>query len=263
MQRRLVVGVGVGLAALGGGAAWWLLSAHALGLAEPRIALAAGEPTVDGHKVKVGQAFDAGQTVRTGDQVSACFSVHASRACLGAQSEVRLAALTARAATLELARGTLIVASAGDDVTVVTAGGASVEVKNATAALETGQGDALVRALDASVTLAAPGKPPMTLASPSAVGLRDAARRPGAPAVEDEERQVARLASRWQGSAGAIVELRGAHGRLEVDGLDAGHAPAAVLLDEGEHTLAHRAGPHGTTEEKVSLRGGQVVVRGE
>jgi hypothetical protein len=143
----------------------------------------------------------------------------------------------------------------------VTLPAGALGVRSATVAVEPDAAGATVRALDGSAQVEPAGKPPFTVAAPDAVGL-DGKKRPPVPALEHEERDVLKLASRWQGSAGGILDVEATHGRVEVDGADVGAAPAALLLDEGQHTLVLKDGAREITRETVELRAGQKVVRG-
>jgi hypothetical protein len=261
MQRRtkaLAIGGGAVVLAV---AAWWFLVPGRLGLTKPRMVIVSGDVRVDEARVKVAQTLAVGATVRTG-YGSACFSLHESRVCLGAQSEVHLADLGKTSAIVEAKRGTIVVVSGTDEVhvSIPTAGG--VDVHGATVSVEGAGADSVVRALDGSVTVEASGRPDTVVAAPTAMGLRDGSKRTSNQPLENEERGVAQLAHRWQGSAGGTIEVNGMHGRVSIDNTDVGNAPAAVLLDEGEHTLeVHESGREGT-KEILTLSKGQKVVRG-
>ncbi|HEY8040914.1 MAG TPA: hypothetical protein VIF15_14010 [Polyangiaceae bacterium] len=263
MQRRkLYLGLaGGGVAAVVIGLVGWRRSQPPrLGLDRPRLVIVAGDASVDATPAKVAQTLASGAIVHTGHG-NACFSVHASRVCLGGDSEAHLAELGTSSATIEVKRGALVVASAGDELRIVLPAGAVV-VHGGTLSIEDAGGDAVVRALDGNADLEPTGRPPSALASPGVMALRDGRKRPSSAAVEDEERSVAALARRWQGTAGAVVEVDSLHGRVEVDGAIVGLAPAAVLLDEGDHTLVIREGGRETSHEALRLAAGQKVVRG-
>ena len=138
----------------------------------------------------------------------------------------------------------------------------TVDVQSGVASVEVAGGDVVVRALEGSPSVQAVGKAAVVVHAPSAVGLRDGARRPPAPQVEREEMQVTEIARRWQGSAGAILQVDGFGSLVEIDGDEIGRAPASVLLDEGEHTLVTRTGPHDAKTETLHLKAGETVVRG-
>jgi hypothetical protein len=263
-MRRLHKAVaGGGALVVAGGVAVWLLSGPPkLGLEHPRIVIAAGEARVDEARARPAQILGTGATVHTG-RGSVCFSVRASRACAGANAEVRLAELGPTSATLEVKRGTLVVSSAGDDLRLTYPSG-TIGVKSATVAVEVegGVGGPVVRALDGSAQLEPTGAPPLTVAAPDAVGMKDGKKRPPAATIEREERDVVKLAGRWQGSAGAVISVEEAHGRVEVDGAEVGIAPAGLLLDEGKHTLVIREGLREVSREALDLKAGQKVVRG-
>jgi hypothetical protein len=255
-----VVGVGIGVAAaVAATAAWLLTRPRRLGLERPRVVLVAGEAWVDEARAKAAQPFAAGATVHTG-RGSTCFSLHASRACLGAGGEVRLAELGTTSAALEHKRGALVLAAAGDELRVKLASG-SVTVRDGIVAVEL-EGPAVVRAIEGSAEVEVGGRPAVVVATPDALSLMDGRKRPPAAALEREERDVARLARRWQGSAGSVLEVDQVHGRVEVDGADVGLTPAGVLLDEGSHTLVVRDGVREVTRETIELRAGQKLVRG-
>ncbi|HTQ43436.1 MAG TPA: PEGA domain-containing protein [Polyangiaceae bacterium] len=261
MQRRnVVIGMGAGAVVLAV-LAWWFLVPARLGLTQPRLVIVSGDARVDDVRAKVAQTLAVGATVRTG-YGSACFSLHESRVCVGAQSEAHLADLGKTSAIVEAKRGTVVVVAGTDEVhvSIPTVGG--VDVHGATVSVEGAGADTVVRALDGSVTVEASGRPDTVVAAPTAMGLRDGNKRASSPALESEERAVAQLAHRWQGSAGATIEVNGMRGRVSIDGTDVGSTPAAVLLDEGEHTLEVRESAREGTKENLTLRGGQKVVRG-
>ncbi len=246
----------------GGAAAWWKLVPHRLGLAQPRMVLVTGDSAVDGKRVRAGEAIAAGASVRTPPLAVACFSVHASRVCLGADTQVHLAEIGQASARLEADRGTIVLQSAGDDLTLVLPSG-TVELQNGTASVEMGQAaDVVVRALAGSPNVQPAGKPVTALGSPAAVSMRDGSKRPALPLAEREETRIAQLAGRWQGSAGAIISYVAHTGRVEIDGDDIGYAPASILLDEGDHTLVVRDGSREATRESLTVKAGQTVVRG-
>lgn len=261
MQRRtMVFAIGGGAAALAL-AAWWFLVPGRLGLAQPRLVIVSGDARVDDARAKVAQTLAVGATVRTG-YGSACFSLHESRVCVGAQSEVHLADLGKASAIVEARRGTVVVVSTTDEVHVSVPSAGGLDVHGGMASIEGAGGDPVVRALDGSATVEASGRDDTVVAAPTAMGLRDGSKRAANPALEGEERGIAQLAHRWQGSAGGTIEVTGLRGRLSIDGTDVGTPPAAVLLDEGEHTLEIHDVAREGTKEKLTLHGGQKVVRG-
>ena len=264
MRRRnvAIAGIVVGVAAVGGALAWRLSGPPRLGLEKPRVVLAAGEARADDGRAQPAQILAAGSTVRTA-RGSVCFSVHASRVCVGANSEVRLAEVGPTSAALEVKRGTLVMASAGDELRATFPAGA-VRVRSATVAVEAdmGGGGQTVRALEGSAQVEPTGKAAVDVAAPDAIGLADGKKRPPAAPLEKEERDVAKLAARWQGSAGGILLVDEARGRVEVDGADVGIAPAGLLLDEGKHTLVVHDGARETVNETVELKAGQTVKKG-
>lgn len=263
MQRRHAVIAGGGAVVVAGGVAVWLLSGPPkLGLERSRIVVAAGEARVDEVRARAAQLVPTGTTLHTG-RGSVCFSVHASRVCAGANAEVRLAELGPSSATLDAKHGTLIVSSAGDDLRVTLPNG-TVTVKSSTVAIEADMsgGGPVVRALDGSAQVEPSGGTPVTVAAPDAIGMKDGKKRPPAPPIEQEERAVVKLAARWQGSAGAVIDVQESHGRVEVDGAEVGMAPAGLLLDEGKHTLVIREGMREVTRETLDLKAGQKLVRG-
>jgi hypothetical protein len=264
--RRKSLGIAAGLtglALLGGLVGWRLTRPSNLGLERPRLVLLAGEVTLDGARARAAQPFDVGATLRTGHG-SACFSVRAARVCMGANAEAVLAQLDGTSATVHAERGAFVAFSADDDLRVaLPLGAGAVVVQGATMALEDlGSADATVRALDGSVTVQAAGQPDLRITAPEAVGQRDGKKRPRAATLEAEERAVVQLARSWQGTAGAIIDVDGLHGRVEVDGAQVGLAPASVLVEEGTHTLVIRDGARETTHEALKLSAGQRVVRG-
>ncbi len=261
MQRRtLVFAIGGGAVALAV-AAWWFLVPGRLGLKQPRMVIVSGDARIDDARAKVAQTLPVGATVRTG-YGSACFSLHESRVCVGAQSEAHLADLGKTSAIVEARRGTVVVVSGTDEVHVSIPSAGGVDVHGAIVSVEGAGADPVVRALDGSVTVEASGRPDTLVAAPTAMGLRDGGKRAPSPSLEGEERGIAQLAHRWQGSAGATIEVTGLRGRVSIDGTDVGTTPAAVLLDEGEHTLEVHESAREGTKETLTLRGGQKVVRG-
>jgi hypothetical protein len=260
MQRRVLMGLGAGVVVALGVLAWWQLTPRRRGLAEPRIVLVTGEATLDSRRIRAAQPFLVGVPLRTG-LGSACFSVHASRVCLGANTRGRLAELSPDSARIEADQGVIVLRSSGDQLRLTLPDG-TVDVQNGVASVEVAGGDVVVRALEGSPSVQAVGKAAVVVHAPSAVGLRDGARRPPAPQVEREEMQVTEIARRWQGSAGAILQVDGFGSLVEIDGDEIGRAPASVLLDEGEHTLVTRTGPHDAKTETLHLKAGETVVRG-
>ena len=261
MQRRtmaLAIGGAVVALAL---VSWWSFVPSRLGLEKPRLVIVSGDAHVDDLRAKVSQTLTVGATVRTG-YGSACFSLHESRVCVGAQSEVHLADLGKASAIVEAKRGTVVVVASTDDVHVSIPSAGGVDVHGATVSIEGAGADPVVRALDGSVTVEATGREDTLVAAPTAMGVRDGSKRAPSPALEGEERAVVQLAHRWQGTAGATIEVNGTHNRVSIDGTDVGMTPAAVLLDEGQHTLEVQQGPREGTKETLTLRGGQKVVRG-
>jgi len=117
-----------------------------------------------------------------------------------------------------------------------------------------------VRVLEGKVTVAVTGKPSVDLTAPDAIGIMDGKKRPPVERLEAEERGVAQVASRWQGSAGAILEVQQPHARIDIDGADVGMGPASILLDEGKHTYAIHEGPREPQAESVELKAGQKLV---
>ena len=261
MRRLHLVGGGIALVAIGGLLAWWLTRPAQLGLERSRVVLTSGDVTVDGARARPMQLLAAGSTLRTGHG-NACFSVHGSRVCVGASAEVVLAELGEASATIEARRGTVIVGSTRDDVHLTLPGG-TVVARAATVAVEDAAGPSpTVRALEGTATVTATGQAEVTLTGPAAIGLKDGKKRAAVQTLETEERSAVELARSWQGSAGAVIEFDGLHGRVEVDGADVGLAPAAVLLVEGSHTLVVRDSGHEVTRETVKLGAGQKMVRG-
>jgi hypothetical protein len=263
-MRRLhlaVAGGLAGVAAIGGLLAWWLMRTPPLGLERARVVLASGDATVDGARAAPMQPLGVGSTIRTGHG-DACFSVHASRVCVGANAEVVLADLGEASATLQANRGAVVVASVRDDIHVTLPTG-TVIARAATVAIEdVGGPNATVRALDGSATVKAAGQADATVNAPDAVAARDGKKRPRAERLETEERSVVTFAASWQGTAGGVINVNGARGRVEIDGADLGLAPAAVLLAEGSHTVIVRDGDKETMHETIKLAAGQKVVRG-
>jgi hypothetical protein len=261
MQRRTKVLAAGGAVVVLGLAGWWFFVPGRLGLAKPRMVIVSGDVRVDDARAKVAQTLAVGATVRT-SYGSACFSLHEARVCLGAQGEVHLADLGKTSAIVEVRRGTIVVVSGTDEVHVSIPSVGGVDVHGATVSVEGAGNDPVVRALDGSVTVEASGRADTVVAAPTAMSVRDGSKRPPNPVLESEVRGVAQLAHRWQGSAGAIIEVNGIHGRVLVDGTDVGSTPAGMLLDEGDHTLEVREAGHDATKESLTLRGGQKVVRG-
>jgi hypothetical protein len=263
-MRRLHLGIAGGLAgvaAIGGLLAWWLTRSAPLGLERSRVVLASGEVTLDGARAVPTQLLAVGATIHTGHG-NACFSVHGSRVCVGANAEVVLAELGEASATVQANRGTVVIASARDDLHVVLPTGTVVARVARVAIEDVGSPTTTVRALDASVAVTSTGQADLVLAGPDAILLKDGKKRPRAPTLEAEERSIVTLAGSWQGTAGAVIEIDGLHGRVEVDGTDVGLAPAAVLVAEGSHTLVVRDSGRETTHETLKLKAGQKVVRG-
>jgi hypothetical protein len=261
---HLAIGGAAAVAALGGIIAWRVLTPSKLGLDRPRLVIVSGDASVDGQHARAALPFNTGATVHTGHG-SACFSVHASRVCIGANGEVKLTELApdGGGGTLEVHKGTLVIAAAsGEELHLVLNGLGTLTVRGATVALEDTASDPTVRALDNSATIEVNGRPAVVVAAPDSVGFRDGRKRAPIAPLEKEERSVVQLSRRWQGSAGAVVSYFGLHGRVEVDDTDIGGAPAAVLLDEGPHTLVVRDGNKEVVSEKLTLKAGQKIERG-
>lgn len=262
-RRRLYLGILGGVAlttVLGGAAAWKLSGPRKLGLERPRVVLAAGQATAGGARVRAAQALTPGAALGT-ERGSMCISIHASRVCLGANGVAELEALDDAAATLKVSRGALVVESARDVLSIVMPT-ATLRVAAATAAIEgIGSPHATLRVLDGNVTLQSRGRPDLLVASPDTVDVADGSGRPRSPDAEREERGLAQLVGEWQGTAGAIVDIEGAHGRVELDGAYVGVAPATVLVSEGDHTLVVRDTAREITHETLKLVAGQTLVR--
>jgi len=257
LRTRIVAAVVA--AALVGLGVWWSVRPARLGLERSRVVLAGGEARVDDAHARGALLVPAGATVWTG-RGSACFSVHASRVCMGANGEAKLAELGEASAVIESKRGAIVVKSAGDEI-AVGLGSGRVTVKSALVAIEpeVGQGGPVVRVLEGKVTVALTGKPPTDVAAPDAIGMMDGKKRLPVERLEAEERGVVQVASRWQGSAGAILELQQPRARIDVDGADVGLGPVSVLLDEGKHTYAIHEGPRDAPAETVELKAGEKV----
>jgi len=260
MRRRVLVGFGAGVVVALGVLAWWRLTPSRRGLAEPRMVLVTGDATVDSRRIRAGEPFVAGASLRTG-LGSACFSVRASRVCLGANSRGRLAEFGPHSAAIEADQGVIVLRSSGDQLRLTLPDG-TVDVLDGAAGVEVGGGDVVVRALEGGPSVQATGKAAVVVQAPGAIGLRDGSKRPPAPQVEREEMQVTELARRWQGSAGAILQVDGFGSHVEIDGDEIGRAPASVLLDEGQHTLVIRTGPRDAKTETLQMKAGETVVRG-
>jgi hypothetical protein len=259
LRTRIVAAVAA--VALAGAGVWWFMRPARLGLEKPRVVLATGEARLDDAHAKGALVVPTGATVWTG-RGSACFSVRASRVCMGANGEAKLAELGEASAVIESKRGAVVVKSAGDEI-AVGLGAGRVTVKSALVAIEpeATPGGPVVRVLEGKATVAVTGKPPVELAAPDAIGMMDGKKRPAAERIEGEERGVAQVASRWQGSAGAILELQQPHARIDVDGADVGVGPVSILLDEGSHTYAIHDGARDAPAEKVELKAGEKVTR--
>jgi hypothetical protein len=263
-RRHLGIGGGLaGLAVLGLLVGWWLTRAPRLGLERPRIVLVAGEAAIDGARARPAQAFGVGATLKTGHG-GVCFSLRASRVCMGTSSEAVLAELDGASATVLGARGAFVASSNGDELRfLLPLGAGAVVIRVGVAAIEElGSPSPTVRALEGSVTVQASGRPDVMIAAPDAVDQVDGKKRPPAPTLEAEESAIVRLAGSWQGTAGAIIEVAGLHGRVEVDGTHVGLAPASILVEEGRHTLVVRDSGRETTHETLKLSAGETVVRG-
>jgi hypothetical protein len=259
--HRAIAGGVAAVAVVGGLLAWWLTRAAPLGLERSRVVVTSGEVTVDGARAVPMQLLAVGSTVRTGHG-SACFSVHASRVCVGASAEVVLADVGEASATLQANRGTVVVASVRDDVHVTLRTG-TVIARAATMAVEDiGGTSTTVRALEGSVPVKSSGQADVEVAAPDAILMKDGKKLPRAPTLETEERSIVTFAGSWQGTAGAVIEVTGARGRVELDGADLGVAPTSVLVAEGRHTLVVRDAGHETVRETLTLKAGQKVVRG-
>lgn len=253
----------MGIAILAGLAGWWLTRAPRLGLERPRMVLIAGDATVDGARARPAQPFGVGVTLRTGHG-GACFSLRASRVCMGTNSEAVLAELDGASATVRADLGAFVGSSKGDELRfALPLGAGAVVVRAGAVAIEDlGSPGPIVRALEGNVTVQASGRPDVLIAAPDRVGQSDGKNRPPAPTLEAEERAVVQLAGSWQGTAGAIIEVEGLHGRVEVDGTQLGLAPASVLVEEGRHTLVVRDSGRETMHETLKLSAGETVVRG-
>jgi hypothetical protein len=263
-RKHLGIGGGLaGLVVLGLLVGWWFTRAPRLGLERPRIVLIAGEATVDGARARPAQPFGVGATLRTGHG-GVCFSLRASRVCMGTSSEAVLVELDGASATVLGARGAFVASSSGDELRfVLPLGAGAVVIRVGAAAIEElGTPTPTVRALDGTLTMQTTGMPDLLVAAPDAVGQGDGKKRPPAPTLEAEERAIVQLAGSWQGTAGAIIEVEGLHGRVEVDGTHLGLAPASILVEEGRHTLVVRDSGRETTHETLKLSAGETVVRG-
>jgi hypothetical protein len=269
--RKLQLGIGAGVAVAGvaGGVAYWV-HVPALGLDQARVVVASGEVGLsdvralgDAH-ARAKDVVAPGSTLKTG-RGSACVSLRSSRVCIGANAEVVVVDVPDKAGgnvTVDAKHGTLVVVSVAEPVRVTLPAG-SVTVKGGTVAIEGADGgDPVVRALDGSATLEPSGQPPVVLAAPDTTGLRDSRKRAPSPEAEKEERGVATTARHWQGSAGAVVAVKGTRGRVEIDGSAAGVVPLEVLLDEGDHVLVVRDGADERIRETLHLKAGQRVERG-
>jgi len=262
-MRRLYLGIGAGAAVILGLLTWRLMTPSKLGLAQPRVVLVSGDASVDADHARAALPFAKGATLHTGHG-SLCFSIRASRLCMGANAEVRVTELGADGGgTVEIHRGAIVIAAAsGEEIHAQLGGAGTVVVRGATIALEDTSGDPLLRALASSATFQVDGRPSAVVAAPDCVAMRDGRKRPSVPELEKEERSVVTLARRWQGSAGAVIAYKGLHGRVDVDGVDVGVAPVSVLLDEGEHTLVVKDAGKETIDEKLTLKAGQKIERG-
>jgi hypothetical protein len=258
--HRAIAGGVAAVAVVGGLLAWWMFRAAPLGLERSRVVVASGEVTVDGARAAPMQLLAVGSTVRTGHG-SACFSVHASRVCVGASAEVVLADVGEASATLQASRGTVVVASVRDDVHVTLPTGTVIARAAMVAVEDIGGTSTTVRVLDGSVPVKSSGQADVELAAPDAITMKDGKRRPRAPTLETEERSIVTFAGSWQGTAGSVIEVSGVHGRVELDGADLGVAPTSVLVAEGRHTLVVRDAGRETVHETLTLKAGQKVVR--
>ena len=260
-RRLLFIGAGSLTAVVAALVAYRLTRPPALGLERSRVVVACGDSNVGDTHARAKDVVPAGGSVRTG-RGSACVSVRASRVCLGANTEVVLGDSGQGGATVDVKRGTVVVAAVEQPVRVTVPSGAFT-VTGGTVAVEDADGkDPVVRALDGSASVEPTGKPPVVLAAPDAIGMRDAKKRPSSQAAENEERAVTTIARRWQGTAGAVVTYKSPRGRVEIDGALVGIAPAEVLLDEGQHVLVVRDGPQEVLRETLQLKAGQHVVQG-
>lgn len=262
-MKKVTLGLAASGAILAGLLAAWWLAPRKLGLAAPRWVLVEGNVTVDGARGRAAQELPIGARLRTAGMASGCFSLHASRVCLGTGSDVRLVSLGPRSAGLQVEQGTVLVRTAADDVRLDVPGG-SVEVSaQGLAAVETTGGEATARVFEGAARVTGGSRPQAVVPSGAAIGVGDGKPRPAAPSLEAEGRQVMDVARGWQGTAGAIVEVKTAQGHIELDGHDVGHAPASFLLAEGPHTIVVRDGPHDGVTQSVDLGGGQKVVIGD
>jgi hypothetical protein len=264
MRRKpLVVGGALAAVAVAALVAWRLSGPPKLGLERSRVVVAAGEAHLDDGRAEPAQVVPLGAVLYTG-RGSVCFSVHASRVCAGTTAEIKLAELGPSSAEIEVKRGTVIVQTAGDELRLTFPSGSVTAERSALLAVEealAGTGPT-VRMLDGSARIERKNQPAVTVTAPDAVGQTDGKKRPPAATLEREARSIAKLAAQWQGSAGGVISVREARGRVEIDGADVGLAPASVLLNEGRHTLLVRDGGRERINETVQLRAGETIVRG-
>jgi hypothetical protein len=264
MRRRLPLIVGGSLAALAAAAVvvYFVRRPRALGLEHSRVVLVAGDATADGSRPHAKDVVLPGAELATG-RGAECVSIRASRVCIGAGAQLTLTNVVEGSVAIELKRGTAIVTAVSEPVRV-TLKTAALTVHGGTVAIEETESPvATVRALDGTAKLEPAGKPAVDVASGSAVSAHDGKAKPAAADLDREERAVASLAGKWQGSAGGVVAVKGQRARVEVDGAVAGTAPAEVLVDEGQHVLVLREGSRELHRETLTIERGQRVERSE
>jgi len=254
-MRKATLGIAGAITLMVAAPVLWML-ARQRGASEPRLILASGQTTMNDVPVKANQPVAQGAQLSTGLMSIACFGVHTTRVCLGANTSMRLAAIGAASAALDVQQGTIVVGTSGEQELITVPGG-SLQVSQGIVAIEVSSREVIVRAYEGSVGMTAGSASAATVAAPAVLNLEGKKRMP-IPPLEAEERAMITMARAWQGGGGT-VQISGTHGRVVVDGLGLGRPPVSVLLASGPHTVLLREGDQELLRKTVDVSSGQNV----
>lgn len=257
-MRKATLGIAGAITLMVAAPVLWILSRQR-GVSEPRLIVASGQTTVDDAFAKANQLLPLGARVRTGLMSIACFGVHTTRVCLGADTSMRLTAVGATSETLDVERGTVVVGTSGEQVLITLPGG-SLQLSQGILEAEANPREVTVRAYEGSVSMTAGSASASTVTAPAVVGLTDSRKRRPLPQLEAEERAMLNLSRAWQGVSGATVQINGTRGHVAVDGLGVGRPPVSVLLTAGPHTILVLDGDQELLRKAVDLPSGQNLV---